>query len=243
MNRLQRYARTALALFYEARYHWLGIPAPRLKKTRLFWDDKAREWRSSQFQHPPTVQADNARMNAIIVDELLDSEQRRGQPFTHLLDLGCGYGERLKPVMEAYPGRQYTGLDLSPVMLASARVYLAGMPHLRLVEGDASRLPFADGCFDAAITWDTLITIPPEGMRMALAELRRVVRGPIIAIEEQGTGEWDTARWQDEHALARWFFPYDFEAEFRGAGFVIHRSQALNDMHEIRATVYVLESR
>jgi hypothetical protein len=60
MNRLRRYARTALALVYETRYRWLGIPAPRLKETRSFWNEKGREWRAA-CPAPVRRQADNAR--------------------------------------------------------------------------------------------------------------------------------------------------------------------------------------
>jgi len=75
------------------------------------------------------------------------------------------------------------GLDQSPQMLAVARRRLP--PTVRLVEGEADRLPFADGSFDG-LTFTYLfryVTDPAATMR----ELARVVRrGGVVAGLEFG---------------------------------------------------------
>jgi len=87
-----------------------------------------------------------------------------------VLDLACGTGDFLQLVQPI--AREAVGLDFARVMLerAIARHGLAA----RLVQGDALRLPFADGSFDVAVSGFALrnfAALPP-----AFAELARVLR-------------------------------------------------------------------
>lgn len=87
------------------------------------------------------------------------------------------------------PGNRYTGIDLTPAMLARARRRLAGHRardrlDLSLVEADAMRLPFADACFDSVVMHLILAVVPqPE---RALAEAARVLRpgGRILILDK-----------------------------------------------------------
>ena len=63
---------------------------------------------------------------------------------TQVLDLGCGTGFFLAELNQSYP--RAVGLDISEDMLLVSRQYV---PDARLVVGDAERLPFGDGSFDA----------------------------------------------------------------------------------------------
>jgi len=54
--------------------------------------------------------------------------------------------------------------------------------RLYLLKGDASRLPFQNGSFDAAFCLDTLAYIPADERRNLIAELRRVLRAGSPAI-------------------------------------------------------------
>ena len=101
-----------------------------------------------------------------------------------VLEIGAGTGQLAVPL--AARGVPVTGLDLSPVMLAQLRAKPGGAA-VPLVNGDASRLPFADAAFEGAYARWVLHLIPEwEGV---LDELIRAV-GPdgAIAIEPGGVG-------------------------------------------------------
>ncbi|MDY7078754.1 MAG: class I SAM-dependent methyltransferase [Chloroflexota bacterium] len=89
-----------------------------------------------------------------------------------VLEIGCGTGHFTRWLSDE--GLAAVGLDLSLAMLAEARA-LGGVP---LVQGDARRLPFADGAFDltAFITTLEFLEHPQE----ALAEALRVARDGFL---------------------------------------------------------------
>jgi ubiquinone/menaquinone biosynthesis C-methylase UbiE len=78
-------------------------------------------------------------------------------------------------VRAARSGAQVVGLDLTPVLLEHAHEAAAAAEvELELVEGDAQRLPFADGSFDVVVSCFGVIFAPD---RVAAAnELGRVCR-------------------------------------------------------------------
>jgi demethylmenaquinone methyltransferase / 2-methoxy-6-polyprenyl-1,4-benzoquinol methylase len=94
-------------------------------------------------------------------------------------------------------GCSVVGVDQSPEMVAAARerVRAAGLEsRITLLEGEAERLPFADGSF-AALTFTYLLRYVDEPGD-ALRELARVVRpGGTVAALEFGlpTGVWRAA--------------------------------------------------
>jgi len=71
------------------------------------------------------------------------------EPFNDLLDCGCGTAPMLQLLQAKYPDKRYTGIDLTPQMIAVAKA--KGMPGVKLVVGDCEKLPFPDGAFDAVI--------------------------------------------------------------------------------------------
>jgi demethylmenaquinone methyltransferase/2-methoxy-6-polyprenyl-1,4-benzoquinol methylase len=82
-----------------------------------------------------------------------------------------------------------TGLDQSEAMLGAARARLAGSPRfngrIRFVSGEAERLPFADGEFDA-LTFTYLLRYV-EDRAATMRELARVVKaGGRIGMVEFG---------------------------------------------------------
>ena len=83
-------------------------------------------------------------------------------------------------------GASVVGLDQSPEMLAEGRRRVAGAEladRIRLVEGRAEELPFADASFDA-LTFTYLLRYVDDAAA-TLRELARVVRpgGPVAALE------------------------------------------------------------
>ena len=90
-----------------------------------------------------------------------------------VLDIGCGLGG--KTVAYAEANARVTGVDLSAKNIAQCSAFArARGVEAAFVAGDAERLPFAGGSFDAVIANDSLEHFGnPEG---ALGELARVLK-------------------------------------------------------------------
>jgi demethylmenaquinone methyltransferase/2-methoxy-6-polyprenyl-1,4-benzoquinol methylase len=93
-----------------------------------------------------------------------------------VLDVATGTG-MVAAELVARGGCSVVGLDQSAEMLAAARARLAAQPELaarvELIEGQAERLPFADGSFDA-LTFTYLLRYVDDP-RATMRELARVV--------------------------------------------------------------------
>ena len=101
----------------------------------------------------------------------------------NLLEVGCAVGAELHLIEQRAPELALTGLDLSDLHLRAARAWLAQHDCIRLVQGDAGTLPFADDSFDVGMTIWLL-----EHVRDAAAvigELLRVVKpsGSVVLTE------------------------------------------------------------
>ena len=71
------------------------------------------------------------------------------EPFSDLLDAGCGPAPMISLLSEKYPDRHYTGLDLTPAMIEQAKK--KNIPNAEFVVGDCENFPFPDDSFDAVI--------------------------------------------------------------------------------------------
>jgi demethylmenaquinone methyltransferase/2-methoxy-6-polyprenyl-1,4-benzoquinol methylase len=109
------------------------------------------------------------------------------EPDDHVLDVCTGTGAVAERLVLARRCR-VTGLDQSEAMLAVARARLeeAGVAQrVALVQGEAERLPFADGAFDALTV--TYLLRYVDDPAATLSELARVVRpGGTLASMEFG---------------------------------------------------------
>jgi demethylmenaquinone methyltransferase/2-methoxy-6-polyprenyl-1,4-benzoquinol methylase len=111
-----------------------------------------------------------------------------------VLDVATGTGMVAAELL-ARADCSVVGIDQSPQMLAGARARFAGVKGSRveLVEGEAERLPFADGSFDG-LTFTYLLRYVDDP-RATVAELARVVRpGGRVASLEFGVPPWAPAR-------------------------------------------------
>lgn len=91
-----------------------------------------------------------------------------------LLEAGVGTGLALP---HYGPSLQVTGIDLSPDMLARARLRAerAGRTNIEaLIEMDATALAFADGSFDIAVAMFVMTVVPDP--KAVMAELARVTK-------------------------------------------------------------------
>jgi ubiquinone/menaquinone biosynthesis C-methylase UbiE len=95
------------------------------------------------------------------------------QAGARVLDVACGNGNA--SLAAARRWGNVTGLDYVPALLrrAADRARAEGLA-LELVEGDAERLPFADGCFDVALSTYGIMFAPDQ--EQAAREIVRVVK-------------------------------------------------------------------
>jgi demethylmenaquinone methyltransferase / 2-methoxy-6-polyprenyl-1,4-benzoquinol methylase len=113
-------------------------------------------------------------------------ESVRAAPADRVLDVATGTGLVAQALVRRY-GCDVVALDQSEQMLGRAHERVAADPELqarvRLVEGEAERLPFADGEFDH-LTFTYLLRYV-EDPAATLAELARVVKpgGRIASLE------------------------------------------------------------
>lgn len=101
-------------------------------------------------------------------------------PAAVVLDVGCGTGWFAAGLGRARPDVTVVGLDLSAGMLGKATEAGAS----RLVQGDATRLPFADSSIDVVVGRGVLHHLPDP--LAALVEWRRVVTpdGAVVLSSE-----------------------------------------------------------
>ena len=119
-------------------------------------------------------------------------------PLGAAVDLGCGPGLLTIKLAQTAPGLRVTGVDLSPEMLAQAEEHawdaaLSDRVDFRL--GDASRMPFADGSLDLAVStlslhhWSDPVAVLNEiarvlrpGGAFLIADLRRDMPPPFYLL-------------------------------------------------------------
>lgn len=103
------------------------------------------------------------------------------RPGTHVLEVGVGTGINLS----LYPRNcRVTGIDLSSRMLerAQERIDNKGLHHCEVAEMDATKLTFADNCFDVVYA-PYVISVVPDPVAVA-REMYRVCRpgGRVIIL-------------------------------------------------------------
>jgi SAM-dependent methyltransferase len=87
-----------------------------------------------------------------------------------VLDAGCGAS--IFPIYLATEGYEVSALDLNPPANLDS---LHGV-DIDYVQGELTKLPFADNAFDAAFCISVIEHLGTDGMPAAMSELRRVIR-------------------------------------------------------------------
>jgi ubiquinone/menaquinone biosynthesis C-methylase UbiE len=107
-----------------------------------------------------------------------------------LLDVGCGTGRAIQYLADHCPDLNVIGLE--PVQALREEGIKKGIPAAALIDGDATKLAFPDGAFDAVTMLGVLHHIPnPE---LAIQEALRVARKLVFISDHNiyGMGSWQT---------------------------------------------------
>jgi ubiquinone/menaquinone biosynthesis C-methylase UbiE len=134
------------------------------------------------------------------------------------LDAGCGTGSAGSWLHHV---GNVVGLDFEPLAL---ELYAERHPATRLVVGDVTHLPFADGSFDGLLCVTVLVHQSVSDVDAAVRELVRVVRpGGTVALLEAGVRRLRRAHDRETHS-ARRFSRRELAAHLAAAGCTIRRS-------------------
>ena len=133
-----------------------------------------------------------------------------------VLDVGCGKGFLLYDLTLAVPGLEVTGLDVSRYALDRAKPEVKD----RLVEGSASKLPFADATVDFVFSINTLHVLPCFELDAALREMMRVGQQHRYLCVESWRNESEKANLLYWQLTCRAFFaPDEWEWWFQQTGY------------------------
>jgi SAM-dependent methyltransferase len=113
-----------------------------------------------------------------------------------VLEVGAGHGPNFAHYPPGVVG--VVALEPEPYLRSRAGRVAAGAPvRVVVTGGEAERLPFADGAFDAAVA--SLVLCSVADPATALAELRRVLRpgGELRFFEHVRASGAVRSRWQD----------------------------------------------
>jgi ubiquinone/menaquinone biosynthesis C-methylase UbiE len=126
------------------------------------------------------------------------------RPGGHVLELGCGYG-RILPPLVARAARVF-GIDTSSASLSMGRELMRNEPRMSLVCADAVRLPFTGRSFDQVVCIQNGISAFHVDRRELVRESLRVVRpGGMALFSSYAAKFWaDRLAWfqlQAEHRL------------------------------------------
>jgi ubiquinone/menaquinone biosynthesis C-methylase UbiE len=108
--------------------------------------------------------------------------------FPRILELGCGTGVGTAEILRHLQPRELVATDLDPDMLrdATRRLREAHLAQrVTFEQVDATRLPYADGTFDAVVAFAILHHIPEY--RAALGEIARVLKPDGVLLLEEVT--------------------------------------------------------
>lgn len=112
------------------------------------------------------------RLSAKLIEHIAPKE---GQS---ILDAGCGFGGTIAQINERFDGLQLTGINIDSRQIERANQYVGKLAkpvnQIRFLVGDACRLPFSDGCFDAVVAVESIFHFPSRAC--FFKEVHRVLK-------------------------------------------------------------------
>ena len=108
------------------------------------------------------------------------------KPGDRVLDVGCSKGFLVKDLIAVCPGLEAFGLDISEYALMRCEPEVIGRLHL----GNALKLPFPDGSFQAVISLNTVHNLERADCVRAVREIQRLAPGRgFIQVDSYRTPE------------------------------------------------------
>ena len=145
----------------------------RLHDIRRRFDRAAATFDDADFVHAVTRDGLLNRLDPLLL-----------QPAT-ILDLGSATGATGRALRKRFKRAHIVSLDLSRAMLGAARKNRPWLSRMSFVQGDARRLPFADGTFDL-VAANQMLPWEPEPQSV-FEEVARVLRkGGVFAFATLG---------------------------------------------------------
>lgn len=121
-----------------------------------------------------------------------------------ILEIGCGRGFYAKTLLNLWPKIDFTGVDLNKKYLLAAKKNCR-QGKARLIQGDATELPFKDRGFDRILATEILEHIPNDGL--AISEMCRVMKpggkAVVTVPNKRYPFWWDPANWLLERLTGR----------------------------------------
>lgn len=154
-----------------------------------------------------------------------------------VVEIGCGAGNALFPLLAARPGWRGVAVDFAPAALALLRArpdYDASRVDARVCDVSRDPLPVADGRADVVSCLFVLSAVEPASLAGVLAELRRALRvGGRVLFRDYGRYDEAQLRYKPGRKLATNFYVKqdgtrcfyfdvaDVRAAFEAAGFTV----------------------
>jgi len=160
-------------------------------------------------------------MRAIVLD-MLERDVAAGRRL-NILDAGCGAGALLRRLQEDHLA---VGADLLPPALRYAQH--RGARHV--ANASAAQLPFAAAQFDVVLCLDVLYHIGMDDSRLALAEVRRVLRPAGWLIVRQPAYAWLRGPQEGWLGTQRRVTAAQLRGLLEEAGFCVHRLTYVNTL-------------
>lgn len=190
------------------------FPSRTIEGTRRLWDKLANENARfyanprtddskdiSEFQLRESGLADynfHVKNDPLFLEYLKPLEQKR------ILEMGCGVGRMTEFFADDFA--EVHGIDISGIMLDSARKRLNQLKNVKLVLNNGAIFPYSDNFFDGAFSYLVFPYISNvSDIEKNLTELYRVMKPKSVAKIQlrTGFGPW---RWQ-------WFYGVSFKPE------------------------------
>jgi protein-L-isoaspartate(D-aspartate) O-methyltransferase len=138
------------------------------------------------------------------------------KPEHRVLDVGCGKGFLLYELTQVVPGIEVVGLDISTYAIENAKPEVKD----RLVEGNATALPYAEHSFDLVLSINTLHNLQLPELEQALTEIERVGRGHSYILMDGYRNEVEKVNLLYWQLTCECFFtPREWEWLFQKAGY------------------------
>jgi ubiquinone/menaquinone biosynthesis C-methylase UbiE len=143
----------------------INITRTRAGNAMADWDRFSEDYDRIFFEYPQ-YRYTLKRMAELLVDANGKS----------VLDLGCGTGNLMDVVLEAYPEAGICGVDPSEGMREKCSDRFTGKPNVKISPGDALRIPFDGDRFDHVTSSLALHHVEPDDRDKCAAEIARVLK-------------------------------------------------------------------